>query len=137
MSVFNRSAVMAIILIIATITVNYVWSKPLKISANTTTTTPMITSKTCSVGMYIKFDCKMYIDCDRGHWRRNFCPLSKVWNNDIKKCDHLNNVAECLAIYEDIKNSPISKENANHLTDGEITKTDKQLSAKPKTSNFK
>lgn len=50
--------------------------------------------------MYIKIDCKMYFDCDKGgQFRRNFCDHGTYWNHRDKKCDQIQNVPECVALY--------------------------------------
>lgn len=54
----------------------------------------------CFPGMYIKIDCKMYFDCDKGgQFRRNFCDHGTYWNHRDKKCDQIQNVPECVAVY--------------------------------------
>nr|XP_046918843.1 serine/threonine-protein kinase rio2-like [Dermatophagoides farinae] len=50
---------------------------------------------TCQPGQYFKRDCKLYISCENGKWRRNFCPENKYWNQIAKKCDDIHNVPEC------------------------------------------
>ena len=85
---------------------------------------------TCRSGEFIRRDCKYYIDCYKGRWRRNFCPETKYWNHEIKKCDILENVPECLAMYLDMKHSPINPGATNQLTDEEKLKVDKLLDTK-------
>lgn len=43
------------------------------------------------------------MDCYKGLWRRNFCGHDLFWNDEAKKCDHLQNVPECFAIYKHIQ----------------------------------
>lgn len=54
----------------------------------------------CFPGMFLKIDCKMYFDCSsEGHFRRNFCDSGTYWNHRDKKCDEIQNVPECVAVY--------------------------------------
>lgn len=54
----------------------------------------------CFPGTYLKIDCKMYFDCSsEGHFRRNFCDSGTYWNHRDKKCDEIQNVPECVAVY--------------------------------------
>lgn len=54
----------------------------------------------CFPGMYLKIDCKMYFDCSKeGHFRRSFCDIGTYWNHRDKKCDEIQNVPECVAVY--------------------------------------
>ncbi len=134
---------MAVQLIILSFIVQLVSSKPIIIDTSNTTTveninasTPMPLLVKCRPGTYIKRDCKFYIDCHRGHWRRNFCPVHKAWNHEIKMCDDLQNVPECMAILLDMKHSPIKPlEETNQLTDEIRTDNSdkrKSVSKKPK-----
>src|SRR5699024_204474 len=42
----------------------------------------------------------MYFDCNEdGQFRRNFCDPGMYWNHRDKKCDQIQNVPECLAVY--------------------------------------
>ena len=125
------SCVLTIQLMIISTSVHLISSKPIIIDTSNSTTnastgsTPMPLLVSCRAGTYIRRDCKFYIDCYRGHWRRNFCPEHKVWNHDLKKCDDIHNVPECLAIYEDMKHSPVIPKEYNHLTDEERNNVDK------------
>ena len=139
---------MAIKLIIISIVVQLVSSKPIIIDTSsdnstatnsgtntTVVTTPIALLVTCRAGTYIKRDCKFYIDCYKGYWRRNFCPETKAWNHDLKMCDDLQNVPECMALYLDMKHSPINgPEKSNHFIDEEKSGSDKRkpLPKKPK-----
>ncbi|KAH9409535.1 hypothetical protein TYRP_010545, partial [Tyrophagus putrescentiae] len=50
--------------------------------------------------MFLKIDCKMYFDCSsEGHFRRKFCSSGTYWNHRDKKCDEIQNVPECVAVY--------------------------------------
>ena len=83
---------------------NQVLAWPLRVSAGTqvrpnSNSNLRIVTK-CFPGMFLKIDCKMYFDCSsEGHFRRNFCSSGTYWNHRDKKCDEIQNVPECVAVY--------------------------------------
>jgi hypothetical protein len=107
---------MSIVLIVICI-VQLVSMKPIIVYNNATT--PMSVSITCRPGQYIRRDCKFYVDCYRGHWRRNFCSTDKYWNHVIKKCDDLHNVPECLELFLDMQHSPLNSNLKSQQIDSE------------------
>jgi hypothetical protein len=105
------------LIIIIVFIVQSVSLKPIIVYNNETT--PMSVSITCRPGQYIRRDCKFYVDCYRGHWRRNFCSTDKYWNHVIKKCDDLHNVPECLEEFLDMQHSPLNSNLKSQQVDSE------------------
>ncbi|KAH9417213.1 chitin binding [Dermatophagoides pteronyssinus] len=77
------------------------------LSTSSTIIMPTVASvqilSTCQSGQYFKRDCKLYISCENGKWRRNFCPENKYWNQIAKKCDDIHNVPECYEMFLEIQ----------------------------------
>jgi hypothetical protein len=119
-----------LIIIIIISNVQLVSLKPIVVYNNETT--PMSVSITCRPGQYIRRDCKFYVDCYRGHWRRNFCSTDKYWNHVIKKCDDLHNVPECLEQFLDMQHSPLNSNLNSNLKSQQI---DSQNKSSQKTSS--
>ena len=76
---------------------------PIRLEANSSENVQQSSSqviKTCRPNQFIKIDCKLYIDCYNGHWRRNYCPPDKFWSMNKQQCIDLVNVPECQSLYK-------------------------------------
>lgn len=82
-------------------------SKPI-IEQSTTNIAPLTVSpvrilSTCKPGQFFQRDCKLYISCENGRWKRNFCPENRFWNHIAKKCDEIHNVPACYQMWVEIQ----------------------------------
>ena len=81
---------------------NVIDCKPIYLSSvPASSSKPVHTSQilsTCRPGTFVKRDCKTYLECYKGRWKRNFCAENRFWNQQAKKCDEIHNVPECLEL---------------------------------------